>query len=457
MIDEAALALLKDLYARRATYKTYCDYYEGAHNLNFASEKFWNAFGPMFRAFADNLCAPVVDACADRLDIVGFGAEDANSEMAKAAWELWQSNRMDQRAYQVHLESFMSGDAYVIVWPDENREPCIYPNCGEIINVQFDSAAPGRIILAIKSWLTPDRKKMLLNVYKPDSTEKYITRANVDQGSLPNQDNQFEPFETPDEPWPLPNEYNQIPVFHFGNNAKIGALGKSELVNIKPLQDALNKSVADMLVGMEFQSFPQRWITGMVIPKDPETGKPVRPFDPGADRIWAIPAENAKFGQFDAAQLEPFIKVQESFRLEIARVSRTPLHYIMPMSGQFPSGESLKTAEAPFTSKVKRKQVSFGNVWEDVMKFALRIKTNTAESSKAPLSAQWADASPRSEAEMIQNAQLKSTLGVPTSQILRELGYSEEQITKFAKERINDYSPTALDALRVTDKSAAGK
>lgn len=450
MIDDAALVLLTDLYQRRTKYGLYSKYYDGEHNLTFASEKFWNAFGSMFRAFADNLCAPVIDACADRLDIVGFGSENAKNEQSKLAWDLWQANRMDQRAFQVHAESFISGDSYVIVWPDENGEPCIFPNCGEVVNVQFEADNPGAIILAIKAWT--DKKKLRLNVYKTDQIEKYISRTNVDLGSLPSKDNQFEEFREPSEAWPLENKYGEIPVFHFGNNCKVGAHGRSELVNVKPLQDALNKSVADMLVGMEFQSLPQRWVTGMDVPKDPETGKAIAPFIPGSDRIWAIPSPDAKFGQFEPAQLKQFIEVQESFRLEIARVSRTPLHYIMPMSGQFPSGESLKTAEAPFVSKIKRKQVSFGNVWEDVMSFALKIKGSTVEDKK-PLSAQWRDASPRSESEMIMNAQLKSSLGVPTSQILRELGYSEEQITQFAAERVNDYPPTALDTLR----ASAGK
>lgn len=445
MIDNAALALLVELYQRRNQYKLYSSYYNGDHNLTFASEKFKNAFGKLFQAFADNLCAPVVDACADRLNIVGFGAEDAKTELSKTAWDVWRANRMDQRAFEVHVESFISGDSYVIVWPDDKRDPCIYPNCGEVVNVQFETNTPGLIVLAIKSWTETKKKKIRVNVYYPDRIEKWISRQPA-TGTLPSKPSEFEEFREEDSVWPLPNEYDRVPVFHFGNNARVGSLGKSELSDVKPLQDALNKSAADMLVGMEFQAFPQRWITGMEIAKDPETGKPIRPFDPGADRIWAIPSADARFGQFDAANLKQFIDVQESFRLEIARVSRTPLHYIMPMSGQFPSGESLKTAEAPFVAKLKRKQVSFGNVWEDVIQFALRIKTNTEYDDKQPLSAQWQDASPRSESEMIQNASMKSELGVPTSQILRELGYSEKQITKFKTEQ--DYPATVQETLR---------
>lgn len=450
MISDEALVLLVELYERRTRYQLYGNYYEGKHDLTFASEKFWNAFGPMFRAFSDNLCAPVVDACADRLNIVGFGSEDAKTDESKAAWDIWQANRMDQRATEVHTESLISGDAYVIVWPDELGEPRLYANCGQHVNVGFDTDSPGKITLAIKCWLElkPGVKKIRLNVYYPDRLEKYISRNNVDQGSLPTKNEQFE--EVKDEKdagaWPVLNEYGTVPVFHFANAARVGQLGKSELVNVHPLQNALNKSVADMLVGMEFQSFPQRYATGLEIPKDPQTGEPIRPFDPGADRLWASPSKDTQFGQFDSANLGQFIEVSESFRLEIARVSRTPIHYIMPMSGDFPSGESLKTAETPFVAKIKRKQVSFGNAWEDTMQFAVRIKQKTGTDNKVPLSAQWQDAAPRSDTEMLAAAETKSGLGVPTSQILRELGYSEEQIKQFKTEQ--DYPATVLETLR---------
>src|SRR5207248_10001232 len=88
------------------------------------------------------------------------------------------------------------------------------------------------------------------------------------------------------EAWTLNNPYGIVPVFHFANNADIGAFGQSELRAALPIQDGLNKSILDMLVAMEFSAFRQRWIAGLEVDTDPATGKQILPFQPGVERLW---------------------------------------------------------------------------------------------------------------------------------------------------------------------------
>jgi hypothetical protein len=47
-------------------------HYKGKHNLGFASDRFRQAFGGLFKDFADNWCEVVCDAPAERLTPVGF-------------------------------------------------------------------------------------------------------------------------------------------------------------------------------------------------------------------------------------------------------------------------------------------------------------------------------------------------------------------------------------------------
>src|ERR1043166_2557244 len=54
-------------------------YYNGQHDLAFATEKFQNTFGTLFREFALNLCPVICDAVKDKLRVVGFSV-DAVSE-----------------------------------------------------------------------------------------------------------------------------------------------------------------------------------------------------------------------------------------------------------------------------------------------------------------------------------------------------------------------------------------
>ena len=53
-------------------------YYRGDHDLAFATEKFENAFGTLFREFAMNLCPAICDAVKDKLRISGFGVNTAH-------------------------------------------------------------------------------------------------------------------------------------------------------------------------------------------------------------------------------------------------------------------------------------------------------------------------------------------------------------------------------------------
>jgi hypothetical protein len=431
-------AILKALAARQDGYRLAADYYAGAHQLSFATAKFRSTFGSLFSAFADNLSAAVVDAVADRLQVTGFDVEGEGQAAGDDAWALWRQARLPRVAGQVHQEALTSGDAYLIVWPDAEGQVVFYPQAAASTTVTYDADHPGRILRAAKWWRTEDGR-VRLTVYYPDRIEKYVTASKV-SGGLPTNPRTFLPFEVDGEAWPLANVYEQVPVFHFATNGPIGGFGTSELRDVIPLQNALNKAVMDMLVAMEFVAFRQRWATGLEVPTDPTTGKPSSvPFEPGVDRIWATAGENVRFGTFEASDLTQFLEVQREFRLEIARVSRTPVHYLL-MQGQMPSGESLKTAEEPF---VRDRQLAFGDVWEAVMAFALRVQ---GQALLSQLEALWEDPAPRAEKEHLESLKIKAELGVSENQIWTEMGYTEDQVKRIRTER------ASLDVIPESDQ-----
>jgi hypothetical protein len=228
----------------------------------------------------------------------------------------------------------------------------------------------------------------------------------------------------------LPNDFGVVPLFHFPNNASVGQMGNSELVPVIPLQDALNKAVLDMMVAMEFAAFRQRWATGIELSLDAK-GNPIAPFIPGVERLWTTESEGAKFGQFEATDLEEFLKVQNDFRLEIARVSATPLHYLMLQGSAVPSGEALKALEKRHVKKVKDRMTTFGNVWEDVMSFALQINSGR---SNLRLSTIWADAFGPTEKELLDSLMVKQSLGASEEQLLSEAGYGESDILRMQQQ-----------------------
>jgi hypothetical protein len=412
------------------SYLKYGAYYRGDQRLTFASLKFRNTFGNLFYNLADNLSSLIVDSIADRLIVTSYGVEDGAEILGEDAWEIWQRNRMDANAGMVHREALRAGDAYVLVWPDKAGKAVLWPQAAVNITVYWDEDNPSRLEWAAKLWLD-GAHRIRLNMYYADRVEKYVTRLQA-QG-VPEKGRSFEMFETPGEPWPLPNPWGEVPIVPFNNNAWIASFGTSEIAAILPLQDALNKTLCDQLVAQEYAAFPQRYATGIQIDYD-ENGKPVAPFNPGVDRVWMVGAPDAKFGQFEQARMTEFLAIEESLRGEIARIAGIPPHYVVNLSGGYPSGEALRTAEARFISKIKQRQTNYGNAWENVMRIALMQEGSWRDSR---LTVNWVDASPISETEHLDQLLKKQGLGVTQDQLLLEAGYGETDIEAMNEERAN--------------------
>ena len=430
---------LDTFHAKRAAYQTARNYYDGEHQLAFASEKLSTTFGRLFKAFADNLMPTVCETVKDRLKLDGFTIagqkrEDGTvqQESTEEIDEIWRRNRLLVRANQVHLDSLIEGDSYVIVWPNPRDDdfPTFYPNQATSVVIDYDDEQPGYIVRTAKA-RQDDQKRYRLTLYFRDRIEKYITAQPItSSGGLPDRANAFIRYQPPDDPvWPIDNPYDKVPVFHFGNRVSIGMLGCSELREAIPVQDALNKSVADMLVASEFYAVPQRYVTGL---EDENVIKDARKrFQLVSGGLWATTDKDAKFGEFAAADISKFITVSETFRKEIARVSRTPLHYFA-LEGSFPSGESLRTAEGPLIRKVIDRQETWGAVWSDAMRFALQLAGREDYEPEA----KWLNAETRDDDGEVQRAATKVTqLQIPFEQVWREMGYSEEQIKLFAAAR----------------------
>jgi hypothetical protein len=420
MADSDIKKAIDKLKANSTSYNLPEKYYQGNHDLNFATKKFQNAFGKLFQALALNLMPAVVDAPKDKLTVTNFSVESGDNTITEEVWKIWQANRLDVRSDLVHKEALKKGDGYVIVWVDSGKRTTIYPQNAENMCVFYDEETPGKIAWAAKTWIDSN-KFARLNLYYADRIEKYISKKEAKNG-LPGEKD-FEALA--DEP-EVANPYNVVPVFHFPNNPDIANAGQAESINAIPIQNALNKTICDMMVGSEFAALPQRYATGLENEYD-DTGNPKPPFLSGIERFWTSESVDTKFGEFSAANLENFLKVKESFKLDIATITGTPLHYFMQTSGQSPSGESQRRSETRFISKCKLKQNAFGQIWADVMAFALLIEKSKTDTQ---LFTNWIDAGELSEKERLENLLLKKELGVDDETLFTEAGYGADEIQR---------------------------
>lgn len=434
---------LADLQSERIElYKRYNDYYEGDQPLAFATKKFRTQFWRIFSGFADNLCQAVVDVQSERLEVVGFTSDKATTEEVPIrktpegepdeegptvrvvsdepgdeAFDLWENNGMDLAADAVHRDALLFGDGFLILKPDDTT---LWPQAPVMMAVRYSQDDTGVIEVAAKAQTLAD-ERVRVTLYYPDRLERWETDAKPGRKGTKLKVDMFgdRPVETQNTPAML--------VFHFPNR-NYGGYGYSELKNVIPLQDALNKTDIDQLVAMEYQAFRQRYVTGVDVELD-ETGSPKNVVaDHGPGHFLAFPDPDSKVGEFDATDISPYDRASNQLAAKIARVSGIPMHYLFIESTGSASGEALKAGELRFQRKGRRQRRCFGKVWELVMAAA-------TDNDGVDLNVVWSQDSPRSESEEMDVLIKKSSIGVPNSQLQREAGYDPDQIAQFAMEK----------------------
>ncbi len=415
---------LERVNARRPLYKRFYDYYEGRHTWNFSSKKFKDKYGQRLQELRENLCRTVVKAPASRLEVIGFAAE--KEEIKDAAWKIWKRGNMPLNSSTVHREAYRTGDAYMIVWPGPDNKARMHAQRSGNITV-WKNGETGEIEKAAKQWTSG--KRTYLTLYYPDRIEKYISKEQTQKDSHPTTEKDFEPRAVDGEAFPLPNPYKKVPVYQFTFDSELDDHGQSLLTDVIPLNDALNKSYADIFVAQEYNSMRQRYVSGIRAEEDEETATKIEPYK-ADDATWIAEDPETKFGQFPDSDLESMLKVKGETVRDIALVSGIPPSYFNLETSDFPSGEALRKIEARFTAIIQDSQRSFGETWGKVMAFALEIEGGTA----AEIEAQWSDAAPVSETEQLDNAMKKKNLGWSIAQIQRDFGLTDKQIADMATE-----------------------
>jgi hypothetical protein len=436
-------AALEKIAAKAPRVARYDRYYKGFHPLNFGSEKFTTEFAERLQKFRDNLCPTVVQAPADRLEVTGFSS-DKNSALYKSTWDIWKYSQMPRIAKRVHRDAFRTGDAFVVVWADAEGRARIYHQDPKNCTVFYDMET-GNVDIGAKVWQGTD-KFVYLTIYYRDRIEKYKSNRPQSGGSVPSTAAGFERRIIAGEPWPLPNAIDVNPMFHFGRETSI-------LDDVIPLNDALNKSICDLLISSEGNSLLKRWATGISYEINPETGKQIIPFDNFA--TWfAVKEPEGKFGSFPEIDLTKFVEIIKDFRGEIAAVSGIPLYFFTQESVNLPSGEALRKLESRFTALVKDAQLDFGETWAAAMKFAVAVEdkaTTEDTSAGSSIETAWTAADALSTPEAVALGIQKKQIGVSTKQVLSEVGYTDAQITEMDKDNQAAATQQATNFSKVFD------
>jgi hypothetical protein len=214
-----------------------------------------------------------------------------------------------------------------------------------------------------------------------------------------------------------------LPVVHIQNIAQPYYYeGQSDVELLVPLQDELNTRLSDRASRITFQSFK------MYLGKGIE-GFEDRPISPG--RMWCTDNPEAAIEEFggDAATPSENMHIAEIREAMDKASGVTPVvaGVLKNKLGNLTSAVALRLTFMGMLSKNERRRFTYTEGLTKIAKMVLAIldtahiyKTSEADREidiifPSPL--------PENMMEKLKEAQIKKELGVPTEQVLRELGY----------------------------------
>ncbi|GIL09290.1 MAG: hypothetical protein BroJett033_8010 [Chloroflexota bacterium] len=435
-----------EMSAQGALVRLYRDYHEGQHRLKLTSEmrKMMQIADTRLDRYNANYCEMVVAAMADRLTLEGV--ETDTPEGRSWAEQVFAANRLDGLQIEVREAVLRDGVTYVMVAYDDVRGVTLaheqaWDNSTGCM-VVYDRS--GRDIVAgVKVWLEADLKRV--NIYYPASIEKFEVRTDGLLRQMGEADDTSRDGAVPG-----------VPLVAFRNKGR----GVSELVNVIPLQDSLNRTLISMIMSAELTAFailfakgfkpPAGLTPGMLIHAMIEdgAGQPATPSSEEEARAFATLINSYSLERIEGGSLDQLIGQAEFVIQQIATISNTPVPG--QMGGDSQSGEALKQRDSRLLGKVQRAQVQQGNAWEDVLRLA-HWQQELFGLQRPPAvttwRARWKSAETRNDADILKAAEL-----------LQRWGFEREALRLMSQSRLTEYSEADIERMmaeRAADGAAA--
>lgn len=431
-----------------ANYQEAEDYYTGACGEIFANATMRRLLEKTGDKYKINLSRTPVDVVADRLAINSVSVVDSAEQTAILQRDVWEANDLGRRSSGFNRDALEYGDNYVFVWDGEDEGTVqIIANNPKATRVIYDVETKQKAQYAVKLWKEDDTWRATL--YYADRIERWVTIKNG-KAENPVDWKQYttEIDVNGDAVWPVDNPYGRIPVFHLRTD---GPYGVPEHKNAYGPQNAINKLVVTQMGTTDYHGFPQRYALAEASTADSDddatdwgdndteadatTGTKSK-LKGGPGEMWFLDGIKSA-GQFDAADPHNFMDPLEIYVRLMAQTTTTPLHYFDP-SGDTPSGESLRTANAPLDKKCVDRQDAFGPTHADYLEFALLVLGVTVTTK---VQVDWKPVTHVQDKDGWEVAALKLSAGVPPRQVFQEMGYTAAQLDEWNVPEIGQAAP----------------
>jgi hypothetical protein len=167
----------------------------------------------------------------------------------------------------------------------------------------------------------------------------------------------------------------------------------------------------DRMAMQDQGAFKAMWATGLNIPKDPATGKPVEDFIKAIDRMFVNENPAGKYGQLEAEDIKQMLEAVRDDVADCAMVVPTSPDQILGKLVNV-SGDGLKLAQVSEIKRVRRHMKFDEESFEEVAR--LTLKAGGKELPRVSrMTTTWRNPEYRTEAEMSDAATKALSNGVP--------------------------------------------
>lgn len=378
-----------------------------------------------FARMCSNLPRLAVTSLSERLRISGFTGADV--------WDQWCANDLDQQSDLAHQEALAFGSSYAICWGQSGR-PQVTIESPKQVSVIRDPGSR-QVLRGIKRWrsIIGGRAETWAVAYYPDRIETW----HADQAAANSGFNLVKEVDNPLGVVPVVPITNTALLYGIGwDYGHFYDFGHSEISDLMPLCDALNKQLVDLMISADRTAQPRRWVSGLSLVERPvldcdgtPTGEveAVNPISE-TDRMMIGEAPDVKFGQLPEPTLTGYENAVNVLLGQIMAVSALPAHYIGIMTDNPASADAIRGSEASLTARAEARQKTFGRAWEQVARLMVAVRDGV-DPADVDVRVQWAPADTRSQAQEADAATKLYQAGILSrAGTLRRLGFSEDEI-----------------------------
>jgi hypothetical protein len=436
--------LYKRLSGRLDELELFDAYYRGDHPLPWLAPQARNEFRRILRMTRSNYMALPVNAKAQRMGVDGFRVSNPDGDFSDAPSDelrrIWEFNELDLYSDLAWIEALIAGSSYMLVAPNPDAPALPFitiEHPSQVVVAYEPGSNRRRARAALKVWVDEWTGAYLATLYLPDRLWKMRAEGpKRGEGSYtPLWKPRVEGMESE------PNPLGEVPFREITLTPRLLSGGRPFLTDVIDIQDRINKTLADRLLTQDFGAFPQKWASGW--PDEDADGNPTDPIQVGRDRMLTTDATETKFGQFTAADMDPYSNAKREDVKDIASITCTPIRSLLGEISNV-NGETLKASENDHIAMVKQMCRYAGAGIEGVARL-------TQKAAGLPVSEMvetiWANPEYRTEGELTDAVVKRVQTGLSSIRQGREdLGYSAAQIKRLEQDDREAAANQGVDA-----------